>query len=796
MRSAVLRAATMAAVLAACSPAPTLTPQPSAGPVASTSSEATAAAPTSPASTETAPSPGGSPDPAPEAQRPASSAGLIREALAEGRIDRGTALLYRLYATTADPKLPEEFTGQWSEDNVAFASAARLYPTLSGDLQAAIRPFIVRPTDRASVWAGRTVPPEARSEIPSRTVSPVGHLLGNLPMPFPNAAFPCVNNWISTQVSPNIPVVIWAPCGAERGLNNVRNMMAGLWQPMTAFMGPPILDANIADDDYPDCPECGDGKLDIYLALASEDRSREIEISDALGFCVVTAPVVGAAGREASSSYIVIDYVAHASDADLENTIAHEFFHSLQDAHNSLGMWSGPEGDEESHWFVEASATWAEFNFVPHGRFETPYQRFIDFQRAVIPLGATGGDAYREWGWPLFMHQERRASSISAAWQAFEDQTGTLNLQQRLNAQLPFASQFREFAVRVWNQRLMPGDPIPKRFEQMDPDFPGNIPGQPRLRYDETLTVQGETEAPRPYIVYPEALQVTYARFKVDDLVGKIQFDFSGITPSSRLDVDALLEIRDKGWERRDLGTGEKTLCLDKPKDDVKTIILVLSNHDLDLDHPFDGIDWTIKATAGCGDLVGVLTVDRSVVFDQNETGLPEESSEENLTATISVVMNRDQSDPFGGFINKRSSFHVSRGTTASRENGDCTARFDTRTEGTWKFTDHPVGVEWESGISAFVDRPSLAFGGSVVVHYPFSIELEACGGGLYVENAVHDVFGCAGGITGELIEIDDADDLVTVDCRLEQDNSGSFLINRTIVTIQGVLTLRDETTP
>lgn len=98
--------------------------------------------------------------------------------------------------------------------------------------------------------------------------------------------------------------------------------------------------------------------------------------------------------------------------------------------------------------------------------------------------------------------------------------------------------------------------------------------------------------------------------------------------------------------------------------------------------------------------------------------------------------------------------------------------------------------------ILAFVDRPSLLFGGSIVVHYPFSIEHEACGGGLNVDNAVHDAFGCTGGVTGELLVVDDADDLVSVDCKVEQDSSGSYLVNRAIVTIQGVLTLRDESAP
>jgi hypothetical protein len=64
--------------------------------------------------------------------------------------------------------------------------------------------------------------------------------------------------------------------------------------------------------------------------------------------------------------------------------------------------------------------------------------------------------------------------------------------------------------------------------------------------------------------------------------------------------VDALVKIKDRGWERRTLGAGTIQWCLDQAPDAVEQVILVLSNHDLGPNKHITGT-WTATASdQGC----------------------------------------------------------------------------------------------------------------------------------------------------------------------------------------------------
>jgi len=62
------------------------------------------------------------------------------------------------------------------------------------------------------------------------------------------------------------------------------------------------------------------------------------------------------------------------------------------------------------------------------------------------------------------------------------------------------------------------------------------------------------------------------------------------MTPTATLDVDLIVKIKDKGWERRQLpADATTTLCRDNPADDIEAFYLVLSNHSMDIQGALGG---------------------------------------------------------------------------------------------------------------------------------------------------------------------------------------------------------------
>jgi hypothetical protein len=74
-------------------------------------------------------------------------------------------------------------------------------------------------------------------------------------------------------------------------------------------------------------------------------------------------------------------------------------------------------------------------------------------------------------------------------------------------------------------------------------------------------------------------LAARYYVMGVDDDIAKLVFDFTGVQPSQALDVEGLVYIRDKGWERRAFSDGKTTVCRDRPDEIIDAAVLVVADH-------------------------------------------------------------------------------------------------------------------------------------------------------------------------------------------------------------------------
>jgi len=249
-----------------------------------------------------------------------------------GKLDDFTATLYRLYALAADERLPQKYRGAAVEDRAVFARAEALLPTLPAGQQAQLRAFLVRPDHPSSAHAQFTA---AKAQA---------------------AGLGAAVCW-QTKVSANaaVKVKVWAVCDADAGahIEAVLAIMNQIWGPMTALMGPPILDAGGAE-------QGGSTDIDIYLLPPNDEAERDgpVDVNGGRAYEYWTNR-----GEDdiASSGYIVVPREYFKRGRPMKPVLVHEFFHVLQDAHNSrVSFDNGKEW-----WFTEASAAWALVHFAP-----------------------------------------------------------------------------------------------------------------------------------------------------------------------------------------------------------------------------------------------------------------------------------------------------------------------------------------------------------------------------------------------------------------------------------------------
>ncbi len=535
-----------------------------------------------------------------------TSTELITAAYEAGRIDRATALLYRLQASVGDDRLPGEFRALTLEDDGAADIALAEWDTFTAEQQAAMRPYLVRPTDPGSVFAPASVAAGGAVQLASTRLA---------------AASACSNGFMRTPAPDDIPLVVWGQCGGEDAvmearMEDVLAVMTEAWGPMTALMGWPLGDANVEGDDLADSPEAGDGLLDVYVVAASVSaHARRIDLGENPAALAVTRgapPFTGPRGAEASSSFIVVNGVATGGNA-FRSTIVHEFFHSLQFAHNNRGtIVTGAPGAGAGwvrHWFMEASAVWAEHQFVPAARTTEVYPRFGTFQSSEESLSSiVGSNEYDSWVWPFFMVQEADPGVIGSAWMDLEGIDGFDAIQQALDGEVSFTGRFRDFAVRAYNQDLQPGDPIDPMFSDADAGFPDDAPSGARLLADQVIGAGSELS----FDTNLPSLRAMYVDLAPDSDNLAIEFDWSGLSPADARDVDVLVETQRDGWQRR---SEPDRVCK------AKRVLVVLSNHDprrettvtgswkaIGSDKPCDDGNFTVTLTgakAGAGTYEG-----------------------------------------------------------------------------------------------------------------------------------------------------------------------------------------------
>jgi hypothetical protein len=284
-------------------------------------------------------------------------------------------------------------------------------------------------------------------------------------------------------------------------------------------------------------------------------------------------------------------------------TMAHEFFHVLQSAHNSrigFGYRTIPYTDDfdiiryAEFWFVEATANWV-VSYLYRDQID-PDVLFSNFSGGIVrnffgvdvpltysppPLGKDHLHVYAAFIYFLFLEQEVGAEPIAELWEKLEmvepddfDRTTEL-----IGEILPFETHFRDFTVRNLNLDLTPGDPISPLYNDLDPSIPRNV--APPLNFPDDTNGRLRLRA-EPY-VYPETLPNLaghYFYFTPGAGVGNATLDFSGIDRVDNLDVDILIPDANGVWTRLKPDPQQPIeLCAAQGVDTLPAFYLILTNH-------------------------------------------------------------------------------------------------------------------------------------------------------------------------------------------------------------------------
>lgn len=553
--------------------------------------------------TTTSPPPSGAPSSAaPGESLPpdpglASSQGLIAADLASGAISLRESLRYRAWALFGDPRLPERYDGTGSayEDTHLFHEIAEILPTLPADQRTELEGYLLRPTDPRSPFTAAGAGSAGPRVVLAQAAAPEAT----------TCAAP--RTWVFREWSPNgdadTGIRAWAcdvdEAAARADLDQVLDIFVTLWPAMTRpapdGMGPPIPDTTATNSD-------GSGKIDIYLLepLAT-CRQRGAECVAIPGGAAAAASLAwpslcGVAGFpvKGCAGYMIVGRKWLGQDF-LTPVLAHEFFHVLQKAHH-VGV--GP------HWYVEASATWAEWQYVVRSdRFPQSVREFArrdletriaSFQARHTSLLQFSNDLaqdrqfqYDAWLWPLFQATVGGPSDVFRTWVAIESATSAAEFDAAIDRVTSFSGRFRDFAVRNAQPEAFLVSIVDEMADdrwQTQPHLSG-FPTTPHaLRTEASVLAMGRAD--RPLASPVGALEVHYEEFTVEDeAIRQITIDIGGLRGSEAADLDVIGLVQPGGdadahrWRRYPAGGTQLTLCRDDANQDVARFEVVISNH-------------------------------------------------------------------------------------------------------------------------------------------------------------------------------------------------------------------------
>jgi hypothetical protein len=494
-----------------------------------------------------------------------NAADLVAADRAAGRIDDEQAWALGVLTQAGSPEaMPDRYRGATVADRPDEATAmildaARRMPTLEPKTQRLLAPLFLPPTARivgapapAPAAGKAAVARAARKAKPKPPKRGGGAGGGSTPpvtrprydpksadscMPGVDAIVNSFSGW-SSVTAKSSKVVFWYPAGDKARAKTAQTFAAAMdsriWPTLTGLMGKtPRPDGNL---------DCGHGNspgLDIYLVPGSGQGS--------------TTPYSCLHGQ--ANSAIVRIY-----DSDV-TTLAHEFFHVLQQAFPDADSCSRPA------WIDEGTADWAGEAVYP-GTLQNTSASWLESFKP--DLRSRAYDA-----WP-FWHSVTHAGGaplIKAVFEQFAN--ASLTRTQAVDKGIgEFEKRWPQFARDAYNM-----DPV-KSFATW-PVLTNLHPELEKIGQSIALSLAGAHSKDVPYAngAQLDALTRDYTKYTFADDVRKVTFTGAPANPKHKIRL--LLHFQDGHWGEEAF---EKDLsyCRDKPEQAIDQVVFVASNASID----------------------------------------------------------------------------------------------------------------------------------------------------------------------------------------------------------------------
>jgi hypothetical protein len=513
---------------------------------------------------------------------------LIAAALERGDIDYPTSLLYRVWALFQDARLAEEYDGAGAarEDGELFYELANMRGFLPAAIEAEVAPYLVRPDDPTSIFSQ----------------PPVALLSLGAAMQSATAQVGCANNaygvpdWRYFETE---NFVVWSCGGGINGSDpdgTKRLVVGAIAEDVYGRMKPKL--GTLKPDNNLGSPQ-PIGRTDIYILTLNQCREREgfcNDISGGANAAHVPAPPCGrsAGGPLTISGYFIVPankVPASAPGPDISSnfrgTLTHEMFHRFQGTINAeaRGYACTPTGDPDRvgrTWLTEAGATWAEFAFTPQDYpafrsdwfefFQTRRQPYSEGLQVVAGQHPGKNPSYASFIYHTFLQQEMYGDPqfLFDFWTGSTSARTPRQLDERLNAAMPFTDHFRDFAVRNINRV---GKGVLPLYASLDSAIQPGLPPRSLV-----FTSRLEGAAKNDWAAWIGPLSAWQDSFKIAPEVRWVRFDITPELGHEHARIDVLANVGGT-WTRRKITGPIFEFCRDDPGDDISELYFVISNH-------------------------------------------------------------------------------------------------------------------------------------------------------------------------------------------------------------------------
>lgn len=525
-----------------------------------------------------------------------SSLDLIEEAERSGKLDLDRAWTYRFYALVSPSKLPSEYRSPTPipSGTSVILGYRRVEDKLKPETRQGIRPYLLRPSEPGS-FCGEWTTMSRTPAIPALGLLYAG--TGSLQEDKRPEEEKSMPRWYVAKAA-GLPVKVLSRTSmkaAQTALDWIKNR--SMYEKFKSLLGvEPVSDAGEKHaNGTPN--EGGDGDLDIYLVPA--DPYLDSPGGAALGMCV------GLRAGQKTPCYILIQ--ERLSGKTLAATLAHELFHAFQLAIDA----------QESKWWLESTAVWAEDFVGPEWNTEQDYlPEAFDSEKSLLkPLASE--DGLHEYGiylFPYYLSTKFGSEVIGRIWKACETQEA-LDAVEASFGLGGLGEGWKEFSRLTM-------DVEPEKGVFLDTGGPLKLYYH---HFDKRIWLEGgQQEIPVDFSLEPlSAVYIRVVNLLDPQKTPHVRFDLGAIAGNYDLTVQCVIDPEEKNKKEDWTSLPERTFCLNREEESFSVIELVVASKSRsDAHHSLFSI---VADAEGCAEApTGTITYKHNSDWEdtsQNEAG-------------------------------------------------------------------------------------------------------------------------------------------------------------------------------